>query len=448
MSPAQTPIGVQISRRGGRTLSLSREKDDMNAYASSPHTIEHSPVPPNKQSLVTAVTRQPIYDHQQRLYAYDLMNPNATLTTGAKVEPSQLTAALICSTFLEGSLDQIAGPNPVILCLSRGLLIMDYALVLPADRVILEVATSPLPDTALVESTRVLAEQGYSLTLTTQRDMAALHPLIEAAHLIKINLRQWSRAELRNHVEQCQRYNAKLLADHVDTPADVSYCTELGFDYVQGTVFGPVETLEWYRSPTYRSSWRRLMTHLINPVSTMDLIETIFRSDLSLTYKLLRLVHTGLGNTAQPINSIRQALEAIDIRALMIWVSFVLLSNFDDMPHEMATTAAVRAHMCEFLAQVEGLATVEASFFTGLLSGLESLLDRPMAEILDALPLHQDIRKSLLGHRGELNRLLKAVLAYEQGRWDDIQALSIDSSTITDSYLQAIGQIESYKDVK
>jgi c-di-GMP-related signal transduction protein len=52
---------------------------------------------------------------------------------------------------------------------------MDYALVLPADRVILEVAALALPDTALVEATRELAAQGYRLTLKTHRDMVALH---------------------------------------------------------------------------------------------------------------------------------------------------------------------------------------------------------------------------------------------------------------------------------
>jgi c-di-GMP phosphodiesterase len=324
---------------------------------------------------------------------------------------------------------------------------MDYALVLPADRVILEVVTLPLPDTALVEAARALADQGYNLTLSTQRDMVTLHPLLEAAHLIKIDLQQWSMLELRDHVAQCRQYNARLLADHVDSPTDAAYCIDLGFDYLQGAISGPLETLACYRSPTHRSSWRHLMTHLINPVANTDMIESIFRHDLSLTYKLLRLVHTRCGHTLYPIISIRQALEAIGIRALITWASFVLLSDFDDMPHEMTNTAVLRAHMCEFLAQVEGLAATDTFYLTGLISGLDTILDRPLSELLDTLPLHEDIRQSLLGNKGDVSRMIKAVCAYEQGRWDDLQALSIDSSAITDSYLQAIVQMESHKDV-
>jgi EAL and modified HD-GYP domain-containing signal transduction protein len=249
-------------------------------------------------------------------------------------------------------------------------------------------------------------------------------------------------------VAQCRQYNARLLADNVNTPADIACCQDLGFDYLQGAVFGPYDKLEWHRSPTYRSGWLHLMTYLINPMANMDMIETIIRHDLSLTYKLLRLVHAGFCASRPPITSMRQVLQTIGIRALITWVSFVLLSEFDDTPHEMANTAVVRAHMCEFLAQAEGLTSTDTFFLIGLLSGLDTLLDRPMSELLDTLPLHDAIRQSLLGHKGDFSRILRAVFAYEQGRWDDIQALAIDSSTITDSYLQAIVQMESHRDVK
>jgi EAL and modified HD-GYP domain-containing signal transduction protein len=203
--------------------------------------------------------------------------------------------------------------------------------------------------------------------------------------------------------------------------------------------------MQLHRSPTYRPRLLHLMTHLINPMTDIDTVETIIRHDLSLSYKLLRLVNTGVSDSRQPITSLRQALHMLGMPALITWVSFILLSGFDDAPHEMASTAIVRARMCELLAQAMALASTDTFFLTGLLSGLNILLNRPMPELLDALPLHDDIRQSILCNKGDFGRILSAVRAYEDGQWDELQALGIDSSTMTDSYLRAIVWVETHQ---
>lgn len=420
----------------------------MNAHASGLYALENPPAASCKQEPVTTVSRQPIYDQEQRLYAYTLTHHTPMPQTQEAEEPSHHTAALICCALMENSLDTLIGPYQAVFRLTRGLLIMDYALVLPADRVIVEVAEFTVPDTALVEACRELAEQGYRLALTTNRNMVALRPLLEAANLLRIDLKQWSLHELRDHVAQCRQYKARLLADNVNTPADMAYCAEFGFDYFQGAAFGQGDTIQLYRSPTYRPRLLHLMTHLINPMTDIDTVETLIRHDLSLSYKLLRLVNTEIGGSRQPITSLRQALHRLGIRALITWVSFILLSGFDDTPHEMASTAVVRARMCELLAQAMDLGSTDTFFLTGLLSGLDTLLHRPMPELLDALPLHDDIRQSILCDKGDFARILRAVLAYEGGQWDKLQTLGIDSSTMTDSYLRAIVWAETHKGAK
>ena len=105
------------------------------------------------------VSRQPICDSQRHLYAYRLQGSSPT-------RPQQLldadsshndTPELICNLFMDTGLNAIVGSYPAVLRLTRGLMLMDYALVLPANRVILEVADFTSPDAELAEAVGLLS---------------------------------------------------------------------------------------------------------------------------------------------------------------------------------------------------------------------------------------------------------------------------------------------------
>ena len=79
---------------------------------------------------------------------------------------------------------------------------------------------------------------------------------------------------------------------------------------------------------------------------------------------------------------------------------------------------AVRARVCEALAPRAGLAGRESDlFFLGLLSLVDSMLDRSMRDVLADLPLAEDLEAALLGRQNALRPLLDLIVAYERGEW-------------------------------
>jgi EAL and modified HD-GYP domain-containing signal transduction protein len=58
--------------------------------------------------------------------------------------------------------------------------------------------------------------------------------------------------------------------------------------------------------------------------------------------------------------------------------------------------------MCEELAQRSSRPPKESYFLAGMLSVMDALLDQPMAEIPQALPLDEDIKNALLTRQGPL----------------------------------------------
>ena len=84
------------------------------------------------------------------------------------------------------------------------------------------------------------------------------------------------------------------------------------------------------------------------------------------------------------------------------------------------TTVLIRGRCCELLAEPVWEAEHSAEMFlVGLCSMLDAMLGRPMDDALGDLPLSPGARDALLGCANEKRTLLDAVIAYEQGHWED-----------------------------
>lgn len=429
-----------------QTADLLRyEKVAMNERALAPSvsaTANPALSTPQPQAVVS---RRPIYDLQRDLYAYRLQchsqavrQPLEDASDEDVTHHHTDTPELICNTFMETGLDTIVGPHYAVFQLTRGLILMDYALVLPSDRVILEVADFTPSDAELAEAIVELAEQGYRFALKPSVADETSHTLLETAAFLRIDLQTYTQAELPEQVKQWQTSNAKLFAENVDSSEAFAYCQKLGFDYVQGDFLGQVETLTHRRSPTNRAALLNLMTQLIDPRTQRHDLAALIGQDVACSYKVLRLLHNTATDTQPTVTSISEAIQALGMKTLIEWTSLMLIAGLDDPPHEALTTGVIRARMCQLLATARGMECTKPFFLAGLLSSLTDLLEMPQAELLPQLPIRDDLRQALHLYDGEVGRILYSVLAFERGDWDDIHERGIDSSTITDSYLQAL----------
>ncbi len=394
------------------------------------------------------MSRQPIYDAQQCIYAYALSPQSDPSAPYGEETNTHNVQELIYYTFLETGLDQVAGSHRAIFRLTRGLLLMDYALVFPPDHVMLEISDFESPDHEFTEAIGELADEGYHFVLSPHhQDHDLQHQLMSKVHMLDIDLTFWSRPKLQEYVAACRQYQVQLMASNVDTLEDFEYCQTLGLDFFKGAFFGQSEIITHRRSPVNRPALHHLMAKLINPFTSFNELVDLIQRDVTLSYKLLRLLNSHFLAVPKPVTSIAQVLRTIGLQQLIIWVSLMLLSGLDDKPYELATTAMIRAKMCEILAQTTQQQAPDVFFLTGLVSVLDSLLDVTMPELIANLPIDASLQRALVDGEGELGRILSAVLAYERGDWEKLNQLDIDSTVITDSYLRAIVWAEEYPDV-
>lgn len=385
------------------------------------------------------VGRQPIYSRHLSVSGYELLFRAADDDHASFIDRNQATSRVVMAALLELDLEKIVGQTPAFVNVTREFVLAGYPAAFPADRVVLEVLEGDAVDRDFVDALRCLADRGYTIALDDfvfSPDTAAL---LEVADIVKLDVLALGRERVRETVTCLRDRNVRLLAEKIETHEDFAFCRELDFDYYQGFFVCKPDVVHGRRSPVNRLAVMRLLAKLQNPSVDFQEIEEIIVRDVSLSYKLLRLINSAHYGRPQRIHSVRQGLVLLGSRRITTWASLIAMAGIADKPQDLMVTALVRARMCELLAEDRGVQPADSFFAAGLFSVLDALLDLPMAEALQSLPLDDDIVAGILHYDGILGETLACVIAYERGRWEEVAASGFDRRAVTEAYLDAIG---------
>ncbi len=158
---------------------------------------------------------------------------------------------------------------------------------------------------------------------------------------------------------------------------------------------------------------------LITRDADTEEIEEVFREQPKLAYSLLRLVNSAASAPRSPVTSFSQAINLLGRRQLQRWLQLLVYADQNDgkHPNPLLQKAASRGRMLELLAQTQAFEKEDKvhfddmAFMIGTFSMLDALLNLPLNEIVDQLPLPDPVRQSLVGHEGPLGKLLQAIIS-------------------------------------
>ncbi|MFO8155958.1 MAG: EAL and HDOD domain-containing protein [Pseudomonadota bacterium] len=392
------------------------------------------------------VGRQPIYDHRMNVRAYELLFREAGASQANVVDGNHATSQVLYNTFIEIGLDSIVGRHKAFVNLTPAFLMGEYPLPKSSGNLVLEILEDIEPTPELVESIRKLREQGYTIALDDFVYSPHLQPLVDLANIIKIDITQMDEAGLAEHVQRLRRDDQLLLAEKVETYGEFEYCQHLGFDLYQGYFFCRPNIIKGKHLPTNRLALMQLLSELQREEADIGKLEQLISQDVTLSYRLIRLINSAAFALSTRVESISRALMLLGLDAVRNWASLLALSNIDDKPMELVRNSAVRARMAELVGGVVDSGVDPGTYFTaGLFSNLDALVDKSMDAILDELPLSEQVCEALLTGQGSVGVVLQVVLAYEQAEWEDLERLNtgIPLSTLRQHYLEAIGWADS-----
>lgn len=366
------------------------------------------------------VGRQPIFDTQQKIFAYELLFRSGAGNAYAAVDGDQASSDVIANSFLSIGIETLTGGKRAFINFTQNLLKRDIAAALPRDLVAIEVLENVDPDEGIVQACQMLKEKGYMLVLDDFVFSAKWLPLIKLADVIKVDFMTTPREVCQRLVEQFSPLGVRFLAEKVESYEDFRAATAMGYNFFQGFFFSRPIVVSGKELQGAKFNYLQVLKEVHQRDFSIEHIEGAIRRDAALSYKLLKFVNSAALGLPHKIKSIRHALALLGQREVVKWVSLVAMREFgEDKPDELLTISIIRAKFAEGLALACGWGKRGPNaFLMGMLSLLDVLMERPMKKVLDEIPLDEEIRQALLGNGEELRQILDLVVAFEQGQWE------------------------------
>lgn len=393
-------------------------------------------------SLITKVpivARQAIFDIDLNVYAYELLFRSNNQQTDSGVTDSfgdQATSNVINHVFMELGIERVIGNHLAFVNLTRNFILTDDPLPFANDRVVLEILEDIVADNEIVAAAQKLVDQGYIIALDDFIFEESLRPLVKLAEIIKIDLLAISEQDLMEHVALLKKENVKLLAEKVETQEQFQLCKQLGFDYFQGFFFSHPTIIEGQAIPESQLNLLSITTKLQNPDVELEDIEYLISQDVGLTYKLLRLLNSAAIGLPRKIESIKQGIIILGLKAIKTWTTLIAFNNMQTLIPELMSNTLIRAKMCEQLAPYYNC-TAEAGFLVGLFSTIDAMMSCSMDELLKSLPLSNEIKQALTNGQGNLGELLHIVTHYERGLWQQVNTERVSLEQLGEIYINA-----------
>jgi EAL and modified HD-GYP domain-containing signal transduction protein len=267
---------------------------------------------------------------------------------------------------------------------------------------------------------RALAGHGFRFALDgVDGDSLRLQRLLPLAAFVKLDLRSVPPAQLPNLVRRLHDMEKTVVAEKVETRDTYQAAMNLGFDYFQGYYFARPSVLGGRKLSPSQLAVVELM-NLVMSDADNAVIEKAVKRDVTLALNLLRLVNTPAVGATQRIDSVSQALLVLGRRQLQRWLQIMLYAEPATRGHNqtpLLMLATTRGRLMELLAQrlrPGQRAVADIAFTVGIMSLMDVLFGIPMADIVEQIPVSDEVRQALVARAGFFGELLKLSESIEQ----------------------------------
>jgi EAL and modified HD-GYP domain-containing signal transduction protein len=393
------------------------------------------------------VARQPIFDLVDRVAGYELLyRDSASAQTARGTSQVHMSAETVVNAFVGIGLENITGGRPAFVNFSRELLIDGTYELLNKDNVVIELLESVRADDNTLAAVKRLKAKGYKLALDDYTFDAGHEPFLEFADIVKIDVLNRTETEMREFLTRLEgTTRARVLAERVETQSAHMMAKSIGYELFQGYYYSRPEIVAKKKMPMEQVNTMRLLNILRDSASPETKVEDAFRSDPTLSFKLLHIVNSAAVG-GRGITSIGFAIRLLGREALYRWLSLILVSSMvgnKELDTELVGTALARARLGEVLAEKGGKAAVAGTLFmVGLFSMLDALTRMPMGEILKQVDLAPEAKEALLKKSGPYSPALQLIEGYERGDWNAVTAqanvFNVPVMSVPDLYLDAL----------
>ncbi|SDI85043.1 EAL and modified HD-GYP domain-containing signal transduction protein [Frankineae bacterium MT45] len=362
------------------------------------------------------VGRQSIHGRDSKIVAYELQ----FLSVDDASDHSGLSGEELTDTVLFGAislgLKRLIDGKMLFCNIPRSVLVGEIPLTLPPRITVLQLPTSVASDPEAIAGCRRLIDAGFQLAMDDFEWTPNAAELLPLLSVVKIDVHDVPVNQLIHMLEKYDPYELRVVAKNIHTEEEWETAHSLGFELFQGQyLHRPVAVAGRKLEPSNLARLKMAATVLSRTLDFEEL-EDVLRREPVLTYQILQLASIGrVGETGRKIHSIREALIMAGSYRIQNWLSLLLARSTGQSSGDVMIATLTRARACELLAAMLDTPDAKSAFAAGMLSGFDTLLQMPSAEVIRTLPLAPELQEAAFGDKTPLARVIRDVIAHEDG---------------------------------
>ncbi|OBS08541.1 EAL and HDOD domain-containing protein [Acidihalobacter prosperus] len=374
-------------------------------------STQHTPATP------AFLARQPILDAREQIVAYELLYRSGPGNCAPDKPERDATASVMLHALGIIGLSVLSAGRPVYINFDDANLLEDTPELLTPEQVVLEILETATPNAELLARCLEWKARGYRLALDDFVYRPVWEPFLDTVDIVKLDVRALNAGALLAHVRQAKSRGLRIIAEKVESREEFEYCRGLGCDAFQGYFFARPEIFENTKLPAATATLLDALRRVQEDDDSQAVERTLSR-DAGLLYRLLRYASSiGFGNATTP-RKLRDAIMRLGRRNLQRWLTLELYAGARDThaaAESLLELAGQRAELMSMLAVAnpQTRKRIDEASAIGCLSLLDTLLGRPMQQLVEGLALPKDMSDALIMQTGPLGRMLALTQALE-----------------------------------
>ena len=371
------------------------------------------------------MARQPILDRAKNLFAYELLLRDSL----DNIFPKNINEDVATAKIIEGlefnlGLESLTQGSIAFINFTHDSIINGYPLLLDKDKIVVEILETAKPGKKLLAACIDLKDKGYSIALDDYEHDSTWKHFFPYVDIIKLDYSLTSEQQFQEIITALKPFpHIKLLAEKIETYAEFQHAIIIGCEYYQGYFFSRPEMIKTVAFNPSQIAIVNLWSEINKAELDFKKITSIFEDDINLSFKLLRYVQSPIFKRDAAIQSIKQAILVLGIEELKRFISLLFTVQFSmGKPKALTVMALSRGRFCELMVNATlPINSQPSAFLIGLLSLIDAMVDGDIQELMDKLPLHQDMKDAIINRKGESANFLKLCELFEKADWENVE---------------------------
>ncbi len=393
------------------------------------------------------VVRQPIKDKKGNLFGYEILFQEEK-GSGLYNQTNDYAAADSISNFLAQNNQKIFNDKTTFMTFTPNLLFKNTPKIFKHNDLVIQIEDNVIIHPLATTLIQRFRKEGYVFAINDFQFAPRYFGLMEYLDYIKLDFGKNEAVSLENTVKLAKNFKKTCIAYGIETQKQYDLARDLGVDYFQGQYVAEKVETKANKTDYLQSNFFQLVVEVTKDEPNVEMIEEIISRDAALTYGLLKMVNSVYFALRNRTSSIRQALVTLGLGQLKQWIYLLSFKGDKEFGSEdVLKRSFLRANFSSQLMDYNTTLPISKNeaYLMGMFSTLGSLIDAPLEEIFEDIPISEELKQALVYHKGPCSLLLDLILCYERADWQNItnyaDILGIPTNMIAQIYFNCVEEV-------